>query len=182
MARKLKPRQERFVAEYLIDLNAGAAAVRAGYKPDNARQVGYAMLQQPHIAEAIAQAQAEQLKSVEISAARVLEGLGRVAFSDLAEMVDPATNSLLPLHQMPARVRAAIASVKLTKKNLTTGDGVVDDIVEIKLWPKVQALELLAKHYKLLTEVVQIEDADAAIAMLKRGRERVAAAKAAQAK
>lgn len=53
MARELTPKQKRFVEEYLIDLNATQAAIRAGYSPKTARQIGDENLSKPDIREAI---------------------------------------------------------------------------------------------------------------------------------
>lgn len=174
---QLNPKQSRFVQEFLIDLNATQACIRAGYKEKNSGVVGPRLLQIPHVAEAIAKGKAEQLERADLSASRVLEELRRLSFSDLSQMVDEH-GRLKQLHLMPVAVRSAIASVKLTKKNLTTGDGIVDDVIEVKLWDKVRALEMLAKHFKLLTEVLQVQDAAGGIATLQRGRDRVAAMKA----
>lgn len=172
----LTPKQQRFVAEYLIDLNATQAAIRAGYSEKTAYSVASENLTKPEIAQAVAKARGRQLQQADLNAVRVLEELRRLSFSDLSELVD-ANGALLPLAQMPAHVRSAIASVKLSKKNLTAGDGVTEDVVEVKLWDKPRALEMLAKHFKLLTDVVQLQDADGRIAALHSGRARVAKAR-----
>ena len=62
--------------------------------------------------------------AADLSAQRVLEELRRLAFSNIAHCFDPAGN-LLPIQALPAEVRSAVASVKVIKRNLTTGDGVV---------------------------------------------------------
>jgi hypothetical protein len=66
-----------------------------------------------------------------------------------------------------------VASVKRTKKNLVTGDGQQEDVVEFKLWDKLQALEMLAKHFALLTEVVKYDIEIALLERLDRGRARM---------
>lgn len=53
----LTPKQKRFIDEYLIDLNATRAAIRAGYSEETAKEIGYENLTKPHIQEAIQQAQ-----------------------------------------------------------------------------------------------------------------------------
>jgi hypothetical protein len=63
-----------------------------------------------------------------------------------------------------------------TKKNLRAG-GLTEDVVEAKLWDKNRALEILAKYFKLLVDIVKVEDEDANIAKLPEGRKRVAAAR-----
>jgi hypothetical protein len=49
-------------------------------------------------------------------------------------------------------VRACIASVKTTKKNLTVGDGVQEDVIEVKLWDKVKALDQAGRYHGLFVE------------------------------
>ena len=80
----LTSRQARFVAEYLIDSNATQAAIRAGYSARSAAEQGYDNLRKPQIAAAIAAGKARQLADAGLTAARVLEALGRVAFSDIS--------------------------------------------------------------------------------------------------
>jgi phage terminase small subunit len=149
----LTPKQERFVAEYLIDLNATQAAIRAGYSKKTAEQQGYENLRKPEIAAAVSAGKSRQLDLADLSAVRVLEELRRLGFSDLAVAFDDQ-GSLLPIRQVPIETRAALASVKVTKKNLTAGDGKTEDVVELRLWDKPRALESLAKHFGLLKENV----------------------------
>lgn len=67
MSKKLTPKQQRFVDEYLIDLNATQAAIRAGYSAKTAQQTGSENLLKPVIADAVAKAQAERSERTEIS-------------------------------------------------------------------------------------------------------------------
>jgi len=71
----LTAKQERFVAEYLIDLNATQAAVRAGYSEKTARQVGAENLSKPDISAAIAEAQAKRSERTEITQDYVLSSI-----------------------------------------------------------------------------------------------------------
>ena len=98
------------------------------------------------------------LEAEGISAARVLEEYRRVAFGDIAELYDDE-GRLLPIRQMPRPIRDMLASVKSTKKNLTSGDGVQEDVVEIKRWDKIRALDSLAKHLGLLVDRVDVSGA-----------------------
>lgn len=72
-------KQRRFVAEYVIDLNAAAAARRAGYPEKTARQVGAENLTKPDIRAAIAEAQVTRAERTAITADDVLRGLKREA-------------------------------------------------------------------------------------------------------
>ena len=75
MSGKLTDKQRLFVEEYLIDLNATAAARRAGYSAKTAEVIGFENLRKPNIAAAIGQAKAERSERTEITQDWVLEGL-----------------------------------------------------------------------------------------------------------
>ena len=68
----LTPKQQRFVDEYLIDLNATQAAIRAGYSEDTAGSIGHENLNKPEIAQAIVAAKAERSERTKINADWVL--------------------------------------------------------------------------------------------------------------
>ena len=74
----LTPKQERFVQEYLIDLNATQAAIRAGYSERTADQIGSELLRKTLVADAIEQAKAERAKEAKIDAAWVLDSLKKL--------------------------------------------------------------------------------------------------------
>ena len=82
---KLTPRQERFVSEYMIDLNASAAARRAGYSENGASVTGSQLLANPKIAAAIKAAQYAIANRNAVTAQRVIEELAAVGFSDLGK-------------------------------------------------------------------------------------------------
>lgn len=83
----MEPRQERFVQEYLVDLNATQAAIRAGYSEKSARQMGAENLSKPSIQAAIAQAQQERAERTGITADRALREAWNVAIADARELV-----------------------------------------------------------------------------------------------
>lgn len=72
---KLTEKQKRFVEEYLIDLNATQAAIRAGYSENSAMEQGYQLLQKTSVQHAIQQAQSKRAKRTEISQDDVIKGL-----------------------------------------------------------------------------------------------------------
>jgi len=74
----LTAKQQRFVAEYLIDLNATQAAIRAGYSEKTAYSIGGENLKKPEIADAVAAGQAKRAGVVEITAEKVLRDLEEV--------------------------------------------------------------------------------------------------------
>jgi phage terminase small subunit len=82
----LNPKQSRFVAEYLIDLNATQAAIRAGYSERTAYSIGPENLKKPEIAAAIAEGQAKRAGIVEITAEKVLRDLESARHNAMATM------------------------------------------------------------------------------------------------
>lgn len=75
MSGALTPKQARFVAEYLIDLNATQAAIRAGYSAKTAYSIGNENLSKPEIAAAIAAGQGKVAAKLDITAEKVLRDL-----------------------------------------------------------------------------------------------------------
>ena len=147
-ASALTPRQERFAAEYLVDLNGTQAAIRAGYSATGANVTGVRLLSNPTVAALIAAGKEKQADRLEVRADTVLREILRIATTDLAQAFDESGN-LLPIHQMPEDVRRAIASVKVR----TDDDGSL--VREVKLWDKPKSLELLGKHLKLFVDRVE---------------------------
>ena len=92
MNAKLTPKQQRFVEEYLIDLNATQAAIRAGYSRRTARQIGQENLSKPVVAAAVAEAKRERSDSTKIDAEYVLKRLHQIVERCLQE-VKPALHS-----------------------------------------------------------------------------------------
>src|SRR5262245_62131082 len=81
----LTPKQQRFVEEYLVDLNATAAARRAGYKdPNKGRQ----LVTKSNIAAAISEGRRTQQQRTQVNADRTLLEYIRLAFSDIGEIID----------------------------------------------------------------------------------------------
>lgn len=135
---KLTPKQKRFVSEYLVDLNATAAAIRAGYSEKTARAIGAENLTKPNIAAEIKKRQRRHQCKLEITQEKVLEELAAIGFANGTDFVEVNASGLLsvkPTKDIPAQKRPAIAGIKYTK-----------DGIEIKLYDKVRALELLGKH------------------------------------
>ena len=83
MNNNLNAKQKRFVNEYLIDLNATAAAARSGYSDPN---YGRQLLTNTNVSEAIQEKRAELSKSLEITQERVLDELAYIAFFDLRRL------------------------------------------------------------------------------------------------
>ena len=80
----LTPKQQRFVEEYLIDLNATQSAIRAGYSEKTAQEIGSENLSKPMVAKAIAEAQEKLSNKAQVTVEMVVQGLLNEA-KDLSE-------------------------------------------------------------------------------------------------
>lgn len=140
----MTPKQQRFVLEYLIDLNATQAAIRAGYAPANANVEGSRLLANANIANAIAEAQAKRSSKLEVTADRVVQEYARIAFARMSDYVSfgPDGVTVKDLDYLTPDQIAAIAEVSETK---TQGGG----SVRFKLHDKLRALDALSKHLGL---------------------------------
>jgi phage terminase small subunit len=151
--KKLTPKQQRFVEEYLIDLNATQAAIRAGYSAKTAGQIGEKLLKKVEIAAAVAEAKKARSARTEITADRVLHELAAIAFLDPAKVFTP-TGEVRSLGDMDESVRRAIASVE-TFTSSDEGEA-VNTVRKVKMADKLRALELLGKHLQLWVERVKL--------------------------
>jgi phage terminase small subunit len=149
------------VAEYLVDLNATQAAIRAGYSEKSAHVTASRMLKDAKIAEAIKRGTSKQLEAtrkqlgeLDISAENVKKRLAMWAFQDIRELFDEQGN-LRPIHQLSDRAAAMVAGLEVIKKNAAAGDGVIDTVHKVKVVDPVKAAEMLAKHFGLLTERIE---------------------------
>jgi phage terminase small subunit len=167
----LTTREQAFCDEYLKDLNATQAAIRAGYAQKGAHVQGSRLLkrtpvqvylQAAYAAQGLTRLQtaAKLAKKVDAPAHDADDIVGEVAClarSDIGEafdLSDPEAPKLLPISKWPERFRRAVSSIKVRKENLTVGDDRMDDVVEIKLWDKPKNLELMLKKLGLLEEKV----------------------------
>ena len=154
-ASSLTPRQARFVKEYLVDLNATQAAIRAGYSRKTAKSIGQENLTKPDIAAAIKDAQQQRFDRTDVTADAVVRELAYIAFGDISGLFDEQ-GRLREAHNLTPGVGARIASIEVSRERTrAVGDATVEEsTVKVRVWDKVRALELLAKHLGLLTEQV----------------------------
>jgi phage terminase small subunit len=144
---KLTPRQARFVDEYLVDLNATQAAIRAGYSASTAREQGYRLFTNVHIQEEIEKRMGERSEKVGITAQQVIREIARVAFANLSDVAKFGPDGVLiaDSDSLSEDHSAAISEVKYApSKNGAT--------VSVKMHSKLQALELLGKHLGIFNE------------------------------
>ena len=107
----LTPKQARFVVEYLRDLNATAAAMRAGYSEKTANRPGPRLLDNPAVAAAIDEAKLKRSAEIGVDNRYVLRSLVERAEADLKDLFDPKTNGLLTYRAMAARVAHRLGPV-----------------------------------------------------------------------
>ena len=124
-------KQKRFVEEYLIDLNATQAAIRAGYSPATAKEIGCENLTKPNISEAIAKAMAERSRRTGVNQDRVLQELAKIAFAKITDAVDLKTATVR--EDASEDDLACIQSIKIKPNEFGTER-------EIKMYDKRSAL------------------------------------------
>ena len=167
-------RQQRFVDEYIIDLNGKQAAIRAGYSAKTAEQQASVLLGYPKVAASLLQAQADRAKRTRIKADQVLSELARIGFADIRRVVTWRT--------IPQEEGSEAAGTVVT---LVDSDQVDDDAaqaiaevrqtaggIRLKMHDKLRALELLGKHLGMFTDKVQHSVTPDLAELLKVRRER----------
>lgn len=148
----LTPKQAAFAREYLIDLNATQAAIRAGYKPANAASVGFENLRKPKIAAEVQRAMDARAERTEVTADRVVAELAKLAFANLADYfrLTPHADPVIDLSTATRDQLAALTEI--TVDGYTDGRGYdARDVkrIRIKMADKRAALELLGRHLGL---------------------------------
>lgn len=140
---KLTDKQKRFCEEYLVDLNATQAALRAGYKEKTAYAQGQRLLKKVEAQEYLTNLMNERSKRTEITADKVLQELAAIAFSDRTELAQVGQHgevNFTPTSELNDEVKKVIAGVENGKYG-----------TKVTTYDKVKALELLGKHLGLFT-------------------------------
>lgn len=150
MARKLTDKQQRFVDEYLIDLNATQAAIRAGYSVKTANEQGSQNLAKLSIQQAIAERMAERSRRIGVNQDRVVLELAKIAFVKMTDIVDSEGNIKEDAAEDDL---ACIESVKYKHSDTDTG---YSEEREVKIASKLKALELLGKHLGMWNDKVDL--------------------------
>jgi phage terminase small subunit len=141
----MNTKQERFCREYMIDLNATQAAIRAGYSKKTAGSIGQENLTKPEILARISELKAKIIDSLEIDAGEVLAKVAaimRFTISDIADY-DGKVLTFKPIDQWPEGVEAAISSVKVV--NTGTGKNARSDL-SMRFESKLAAAKLLGEY------------------------------------
>ena len=154
---ELSPQHQRFVQEYLVDLNGAQAAIRAGYSAKTARKQASALVTNPDIWNAIQSEMAKRGERTEITAERVLRELGKIAFSDIRNVATWTENGVEfhPSEELDDDTAAAISEVsekRTTKPGGKDKDALVDTHLKVKMHDKLKALEMCARHLGMFTK------------------------------
>lgn len=142
----MTPKQERFVEEYLIDLNATQAAIRAGYSKKTARQIGDENLSKPDIAAAIQERRSELSEKSGVSQERIVEEFCRMGFYDPADIASQPMNGPKDIAKLPEDVRRAIVGWGWDRAGNFT----------LKLADKSASLVNLGRHLGMFTDKVDM--------------------------
>ena len=140
----LTPKQEAFVREYLIDLNATQAAIRAGYSAKTARAVGSENLTKPDIAAAIAEAQTKRAERTQIDADWLLTRLAEESTADVADLYNE-DGTLKPVKDWPLIWRQGLVA-GVDVEEIRVEGVVVGSIRKLKLSDRIKRLELIGRH------------------------------------
>lgn len=154
-AKMLTAKQEAFKNEYLIDLNATQAAIRAGYSTKTAAEQGARLLTNVKVRAHIDAALAERSRRTGVTADRVVRELARIAFAKAPDVVNMEEGAVYG--SADDDDLAVIQSVRV--KKIPTADGVGVER-EVRLCDKIKALELLGKHLGMYTDKREVELGD----------------------
>lgn len=141
-------KQKKFVEEYLIDLNATQAAIRAGYSVKNAGKIGHELLEKTRISNEVTKKIAERSRRTGINADRVLIELAKIAFVNADDVIESKDATLK--ENASRDDLAAIQSIKVK----TFGEDGVER--EIKLADKIKALDMLGRHLGMWNDKLQV--------------------------
>lgn len=153
--RKLNPKQQRFVEEYLVDLNATQAAIRAGYSPKTAGQIGERLLKKVEIQQALAERMKARQARTEITQDMVLDELAKIAFGDQRRVMTwgPSGVKLRASETLTSEDAAIVAEVS---ESVTAAGGTL----KLKTHDKVGALKLLGEHLGMFKQRVEVTGKD----------------------
>jgi phage terminase small subunit len=173
----LTPKQQRFVENYLLDLNATQAAIRAGYSARTANQQGSRLLENEDVRKAIDAGKEKRSEKTETDAAWVLKRLVAEAEADLADLYTEA-GDLKPIDEWPEIWRQGlVAGVEID----ALFDGVGEDRIQIghtkriKLSDRLRRLELIGKHVRVnaFQDQVNVSGVEGLADRLERAKQRM---------
>jgi len=146
------PKQKRFIDEYLIDLNATQAAIRAGYAESSAMDVGRRLVRKSPIQSEISRRQSQGQEKAIVTREQVLRELVAIGMSDVRKLYEEDGN-LKPITELDDATAASIAGIETVTEVSGRGeDREVSYVRKVKRFDKNKALELLGRHLGLWEE------------------------------
>jgi phage terminase small subunit len=148
---KLTAKQDMFCREYLVDLNATQAALRAGYSAKTATAIGNENLTKPNITDKIQILFGERADRVELNSDWVLNRLKEIDSLDVLDIVNDDLSGFKLLSEWPKEWRTSISSLDMKKMVTSVGENEeLETIIEKIKWPdKVKNLEMIGRHVKI---------------------------------
>lgn len=148
----LTAKQQRFVAEYLVDLNATQAAIRAGYSEKSADKIGSQLLGKTGVAAGISAAKEARSKRTGIDADWVLRRLAQDATADLADLYTES-GELKPVKEWPMAWRTGLVAGVETARERDDADDEGNPnwitVRKVKLMDRARLLEMIGKHIEV---------------------------------
>lgn len=148
----LTDQQKRFVDAYLGDENLSIqeSAIAAGYTEKYASSQAYQLLRNPRVKHALDKEMAARARRTRITHDRVLREIASIAFSNIDDYVVDSGGNITLRDGADVRAMKAVSSVK---KTIVFGDDKEQVVkVELKLWDKPKAMEMLSRHLNLFKD------------------------------
>ncbi len=139
--KSLTPKQKRFCEEYIVDLNATQAAIRAGYSSKAAEQQASRLLSNVKVQDYIKHIKKQRAEELKITQLDILKELYNWAFSDITQTIGLSSEGVKSL---PDDVKRLITKYKKTKRVI--GDEMIEEVVELQFVSKEKAMEMIARH------------------------------------
>jgi phage terminase small subunit len=169
---ELTDKQRMFIEEYLIDLNATQAAIRAGYSEDTARQIASENLSKPYIQEAIQEAKQERIERTKITQDKVLQELAKIGFANIKDYLSVEDFEIeagfeLDENGQPDKskpIKKLVRGVKIFETEQLDDDkaSAISEIrqtktgISLKLHDKIKALEDIGRHLGMFNDKLNI--------------------------
>jgi phage terminase small subunit len=156
---KLSPKQEQFCREYLIDLNATQAALRAGYSAKTAYSQGQRLLKDVEVQACVQKLKDARAERTDITADKVLKELALIGFSNMADYAKWGGEGacFYDSDELTKEQSAAVAEVSSKKTTYRGKDDDEKETVEIKLklHDKKGALVDIGRHLGMFKDKVE---------------------------
>ena len=166
----LNARRTRFVAEYLIDLNAKRAAIRAGYSPKTAHAIGHALLRIVEVTAAIEKGQKALAAESYVTAERIVGELAKLGFANMADFMksNDSGDPYLDFSGLTRDQAAALAEV--TVEDFVDGRSDKREVrrVKFKLCDKRAALVDLGRHLGMFKDEVKVSVDSSVVGLMER--------------